>query len=963
MKLAQWAYLPVTLVALSAAQSQNSMSPSRLLFKNYTTHDGLPDTRVAPIMQDSKGYLWFGTQAGLTRYDGREFKTFGGAKDIPGIFGRSICEDHTGAIWFAYTGFAGGGLLRYVDGMVTEFPQVLEALGGEAGAVVEDDEHALWVGSSKGLIRMVAEDSGRSTWRIESFPDFTASALFADADRHVWLATSAGALYVYDGKRLSQKLTDLSPSIRPYAIYQTRNKELWVGGIFGAARMSETTIQRFDTTHGLPARGVWCFAEDNYGNFWVGTADGLYRMYRNGKEAVFRKEQSYGDDIVYDMCLDAEGNLWFASDPGIRKLLAADLVLHFPHEHSLATAGFGPIAQQPDGTLLFGSRNVGLFALRGSHLIPGSRMQPLSSYTFLSIFPESHGLTWFGMKSHPVLLQDGRITRLFLPDQTSIPLSVFCMRKTNAGKILLATNQGLKRVTESDTLASLQHPELDSLVVFDIVQTTGPDEQYMLGTNRGLRLVGLDNDRITDVRRAGLEGVLVYALLRDRKSRLWCGTDGAGLALIEHESLTFYTRDDGLAGNRVFALAQDSLGLIWIGTSSGLSQFDGKSFRTFTHSEGFGEIGLHGLLTDREGFVWVSSFPGISKLRPVKFFKSNRPPPVYIADMRVDTAHVIRAERVELEPNPAVITFRYVGLSFTDEANVRYRYKLDGFDRDWSPPVTQREIRYTHLSSGSYTFMVIARSADGVWSDEPAMISFRILPPVWARWWFIGGAAALLALIIYGLYRYRLARALELERTRSRIAMDLHDDIGASLTRISMMTEVAQRVSGTTTGELHGYLERIGETSRELIDALGDIVWSVNPAYDTLQDVIRRIVHFGEELCEARGMSFETVIAPDLERLTLSLERRRDLYLVFKEAITNAVRHSGADRLVFTIRSAPGSITMTLKDNGRSFVANAAPEGHGRRSMQERAERLGAELRQHSLPGEGTSVQLIFKTV
>lgn len=954
------AYALVVLLGLSTAQSQHSTSAARLLLKNYTTQDGLPDTRVAPIMQDSKGYLWFGTQAGLTRYDGREFRTFGGAKDIPGIFGRSICEDHRGAIWFAYTGFAGGGLLRYVDGTVTEFPGVVQALGGEAGAVVEDDEHALWVGSGKGLIRMVAEDSGRHKWNIESFPDFNASALFADADRHVWIATFAGALYVYDGKRWTQKLANLNPPIRPYAIYQTRSKELWVGGIFGAARMSATTIQRFDTTHGLPARGVWCFAEDKHGNFWVGTTDGLYRMQREGQAIAFRKEHSFGNGIVYDMCLDAEGNLWFASDPGVRKLLAADLVLHFPHEEVLATPGFGPIAQQPDGTILFGSRNVGLFALRGPHLIPGSRMQPPSSYTFLSIYPESPGRTWFGMKSYPVLVQDGRATRLLFPDQTTIPLSVFCIQKTKAGRILLATNQGLKRVTGSDTLASLQHPELDSLVVFDIVQATGPGEQYMLGTNRGLRLVGLDNDRITNVRRAGLEGVLVYALLRDRENRLWCGTDGAGLALLDEEHLTFYTRDSGLAGNRIFALAEDSLGLLWIGTSSGLSQFDGRSFRSFTHSEGFGEIGLHGLLADRDGYLWVSSFPGISRLRPVRFFKSSRPPPVYIADMQVDTARVRSAEPIELDPNPAVIAFRYVGLTFIDEANVRYRYKLEGFDRDWSLPITQREIRYTHLGSGSYTFMVLARSADGVWSDRPATISFTILPPVWARWWFITGAAAIIVLSAYGVYRYRLAKALELERTRSRIAMDLHDDIGASLTRISMMTEVARRMSQAN--DLQQYLDRIGETSRELIDSLGDIVWSVNPRYDSLQDVIRRIVHFGEELCEAGRISFETVIAPDLEKLTLSLERRRDLYLVLKEAITNAVRHSGADRLVFTIRSTPGSITMTLNDNGRSFAANAATEGHGRRSMHERAERLGAELQQHSHPGEGTTVRLVFKT-
>lgn len=402
-------YLLASVLAVSGSRSQEHKPLSRLLLKNYTTSDGLPDTRVAPIMQDTKGYFWLGTQAGLTRYDGKEFRTFGGAKDIPGIFGRSICEDHRGAIWFAYTGFARGGLLRFFNGTVEEFPLVSDALGGHPGAVVEDSEEAIWVGSDYGLIRLFANDSNATSWRVESLP-LSALALFVDADRRVWVGTSGGDLYMYKSGTLTRKASGLLPNIRPYAIYQSRHNDLWVGGIFGAALIGNAGVQRFDTTHGLPARGVWCFAEDSYDNFWVGTANGLYRMWRDGQSVTFRQEPSFGNGIVYDMHRDAEGNLWFASDPGLRKLLAADFVLHLPHESLLTTPGFGPIAQQPDGTLLFGSRNMGVFGLQGEQLIPGSRMKPLSPFTFLSIFPESPGRTWFGMKSYPPILQAGRVS-------------------------------------------------------------------------------------------------------------------------------------------------------------------------------------------------------------------------------------------------------------------------------------------------------------------------------------------------------------------------------------------------------------------------------------------------------------------------------------------------------------------------------------------------------------------------
>ncbi len=935
----------------------------RLLTKDYGTQDGLPDSRVAPIIQDREGYLWFGTQAGLTRYDGEEFETFGGAKDIPGIFGRSICEDHRGGMWFAYTGFARGGLLRYFDGAITEFTTVTGLLGGTAGTLVEDSEGNIWVGSGTGLIRMRAEDTTWSSWQMEAMPNLNAVALFVDREKRLWVGTAGGELYVNENGNFTRIATNLLPSIRPYAIYQARGNELWVGGIFGAARIVSGAVQRFDTTHGLPRRGVWCFAEDMVGNFWVGTADGLYRLKRMGTAVRFQKEGSFGDAVVYDMCLDAEGNLWLASDPGLRKLLAADFVLHFPNEHLLASQGFGPIAQQPDGTLLFGSRNAGVFALRGSRLIPGSHMRPTTTFTVLSIFPETSGRTWYGMKSHVPILQQGQRSIPLRVNPSDIALSIFSIVKTSSGGVLLGSNQGLKRVADGDSLADLSHPALDSLVIFDIVRTGSASEQYWMATNKGLRLIELAGDSITRMDSFAPDETIVYVLLRDGDGRLWCGTDGLGVVLIDGKMLTRYTRDDGLAGNRVLALAQDSLGSIWIGTSSGLSVFDGKSFRTFTHDEGFGEIGLHGLLVDRDRFVWVSNFPGISKLQPMKFFKSARPPPVYIADMQVDTLHYAEAEDIELGPGPAVIAFRYEGLSFTDEANVRYRYKLEGYDYDWSPPVTQREVRYTHLGSGVYTFRVIARSADGVWSEKPATIAFTILPPLWARWWFITGAAALFAFALYAAYRYRLAKVLELERTRSKIAMDLHDDIGASLTRISMMTEVAQRVVHGQTRELGDYLVRIGETSRELIDALGDIVWSVDPRRDTLQDVIRRLVHFGEEMCDARGIAFETAIAHDLDKLSISLERRRDLLLLFKEAITNAVRHSGAERVVFSVQQAEKGIVIAVDDNGRGLSLAAPGEGHGLTSMRERARQLGVELTTTSGPECGTRVEVMLKTV
>ncbi|MBM2840040.1 MAG: Histidine kinase protein [Bacteroidetes bacterium] len=943
---------------------------SQHILKDYTTQDGLPDSRVAPIMQDSKGYMWFGTHAGLTRYDGNEYVNFTRAKDIPGIFGRDIAEDHTGAIWFAFTGVNEGGLIRIWNSETTDFSREKELLGTQVFCVVEDDEHAIWAGTDLGLMRIRFLDETRRSWQIDSFPNVHASALYKDWKGKLWIASHP--LYTYSNGRFEPALNVIGPvlrsSIRSYAMAETKTGELWAGGYGGALRIVKDTIQFFSTTEGLPERGVWSFCEDNDGNFWVGTMHGLYRAVRTGASYRFVKEQSFGDAVVYDILLDREGNVWLASSPGLRKLIASDLLVGFPGSDILATPGFGPIHQSPDGTIYFGSRTTGLYLLRNHKILSGAQVEPLESRTFTAIFSESRTRTWFGLRGGGAYMKDGkRVDHKDIED--GLPSSdVHSFARTRTGDVLCGTSAGLSLIRPDGSVHALRNPAVDGLTIFDIKAIPTDSlhrsiEQFLLATNQGAMFMRLSNGKIESI-----EGIprfsnsIIYEVLIDSRKIMWFGTDGEGLIRFDGVGFTSFTKDEGIVGNRVYALAEDSIGYIWVGTSSGLSQFDGSSFRNFRYEQGFGEIGLHGLMVDRDGYLWVSSFPGVVKIRPRKFFKSNHAPPIYISDMQVDTLHFGDGQEVELPSNSAVLTFRYAGLSFTDESNVRYKYKLDGFDEDWSQPVTHREVRYTHLAGGSYTFKVVARSSDGVWSAQPASISFSILPPVWARWWFIAGFILAISGAAYSLYRYRLEKALQLERTRSRIAMDLHDDIGSSLTRISVLSEVAQRQTDGELSKRAETLERIGETARELIDSLGDIVWSVDPRHDDLQNVIRRIVEFAQEVCEAKGIVFETDIGARFDQTRLTLDQRRDLFLLLKEAINNVVRHSQAHRLRFVVKRTEEKAVLELIDDGVGYVLNGEGSGHGLFSMKERSRRAGVSLAIDSSPGKGVTTTVELKT-
>ncbi len=719
-----------------------------MMLKDYTTQEGLPDSRVAPIAQDSEGYMWFGTQGGLARYDGQTFQRMTGADDIPGIFGRSMAVDHQGGLWFACSGFENGKIMRVYRGSVTTFPSIAAFSSDQPVSIVEDSARCIWCATGSRLFR-VRFTGGYAVAHIDKFLTPGVTSLLVARDGTLWCG--GNGVWTYRNGAFTDELGGVATGenflVRPYGMYESFSGDIWAGGHGGLVRISGSTRTFFSQRDGLPAKGIWSLQEDHEGNFWVGTAEGLYRAIVHGADVTFRREPSFGNSIVYDICLDREGNVWFASAPGVRKLLASDLLVSFPGEDVLSTPGFGPITQLRDGSIIFGSRNSGLYKLTNGRLTFGESVPPFTSLTYTSICTGAGSAVWFGLKFGGAYRLDGGHLAHYGPAEGLPSPHVYALAGLPGDDMLLGTGSGLC-ITRGGRLHRLSHTGVDSLVIFDI-HVLPPDEggrtSVWLATNHGLVAATIDRDSIVTVfppvADSRTASSILYKIFQNRAGVFWFATDGNGLLRWDGSSLLQYTSDDGLAGNRVYAIAEDSVGTMWIGTSSGLSQFDGSSFRSFRYEDGFEEIGLNGLLTDRAGRLWVSSLPGIKCLEPHRYYKSGLPPPISITRITVDTSLVQPSRNFDISPDHAVITFHYAGLSFTDEEDVRYRYHLNGFDAEWSPPVKAREVRYTHLPPGSYTFEVVARSRDNVWSPLPAAVSFTVLPPLWARWWFLTLAA------------------------------------------------------------------------------------------------------------------------------------------------------------------------------------------------------------------------------
>ena len=374
---------------------------------------------------------------------------------------------------------------------------------------------------------------------------------------------------------------------------------------------------------------------------------------------------------------------------------------------------------------------------------------------------------------------------------------------------------------------------------------------------------------------------------------------------------------------------------------------------------------VHSAFRDQEGTLWFGTGRGLSRFVPGGAEPKRSPPAVFVTGLSVEGAPqalpVAGARKVTLPDLPSgrgQVHISFVSPMAWEADTIRYEYRLEGASGEWSPEASERSVDFANLAPGRYRFSVRAVAADGTRSTVPASVEFGVLAPVWRRGWSLAIAATIAALTAWAGFRYRLRNLLALERVRTRIAADLHDDIGSSLSRIAILSEVVKRQTAEGGAESQRFLTEIAESSRELVDSMGDIVWSIDPRRDNLQHLLARIGHFAESVLGAQGIQWTLDVPSDPDRLRLTPEQRRGVYLVLKEAIANAVRHSGCRTLGIRVTVGPDRLSAEVFDDGTGIPPPPAPRGRGLANMESRALEIGAAIRVSSRPGGGTVVRL-----
>ncbi len=983
---------------------------SHLPIRTYTTVDGLARDHVLAIAQDSHGFLWFGTAEGLSRFDGYRFTNYRVEQGLPSNFVADFLETKGGVYWIATSGGlcrfdpAGAGRSRFVRtplgaaGKETA-PSVLYedpsggvwcgSTSGEGGlyrldtktgpfrrldlgmadpavtAILVDRRGALWVGGTDVVLRRDADGTTKRFGAAEGLANAYVMALVEDRGGRVWIGTRTG-LYRAEAaadprappRVRAYGVRDGLPAPRVESLLETSDGTLWVGTTKGLARWvpgegaGGGEFESYTLAQGLTARTVGALAEDRDGNLWVGTfGSGAMKVARNGfttfteadgaPEATALVETREGEVCIVH---GTESGLDLACFDGRR---FARISPRWPGTISYFGWGRAQIAAEDRAGEWWFATGQGLCRFAAVRRIEDlARAQPVAVYTerdglagdnVFRVFPDSRDDVWIGTigtgsKDGLAILErdTGRVRAFTAADGLPLHPAPTAFAEDRSGDVWVGLFHG-----------GLARRRAGRFTVF------GPAE--------------------------GIAGT-VRQIFVDSKGRLWIGTSEGLIRLDEpsreRPAFVRYDTSNGLSSIDVAAVAEDSAGRLYAATGRGIDRFEPEAsgpgrIRHYTAADGIAPGELQLALRDRYGALWFSTPLGVSRFVPVPD-RPRAPPPVLVTGLAVggvpqpiSDLGASAVAGLELRQTPLRVDF--VGLGFSPGEALRYQYRLDGADADWGPPTDQRTVVYASLAPGRYRFRVRAVASEGAASPEPASVEFLVLPPVWRRGWFLAIAGAAAALAITSLHRARLSRLLAVANLRTRIATDLHDDIGASLSQIAILSEVARRGADGAADRNATTLSDIAGISRELVDSMSDIVWAINPEHDRASDLSHRMRRFATDLLGGQGIALGFRSSAPENDPRIGANARRQVYLVFKEAIHNLTRHSGARRADVELSVTHESVVLTVADDGRGFDPAAPFEGNGLSSMRRRAREAGGTLTIASALGEGTRVTLAVR--
>jgi ligand-binding sensor domain-containing protein/signal transduction histidine kinase len=954
----------------------------------------LKHARIEHVFVDAAGTLWVNTYDGsLTSLrDGVFRHEWGGSGAIE--FEAFLAESRVDRATFVLD--RGAVIRRSFTSAIREW-DILRPPGSElvplfardaSGVVwIRSIDHRLWRLSDRAL--EPAATDGLVGTRIQ--------CIASDASGRIWVGTDAEVAVFEDGRFRTMTPTNGESRLDVSLLFFTRDGGHWVVANGRARKARDRAwIWADEIGRGLtgPYRQSINALEDRGGGVWfTHYGKGVLHVRSTGRARWITSADGLPGNRVKFGLEDREGNIWLAVDRGglVRLRDAQFHVLTITDGHSRSPVS--SIAEGADGAIWIGSMGGGLQRYRGDAITRFALPTATAGGFVFSVFPDERGRVWLSADEEDLFYFDGEAVRRSPASVHGIKTMLVDRREglwlgTKTGLFLL-TDDGMRAFGPED---GFERRDVRALA-------SGSDGSVWIGSGDGT-IYQWQNGRLTPLR-AGDAGTRypVWSLLAGDERTVWAGTFRGGLLRLRGGRFTRYTTKEGLPSNIICQVLEDGSGHLWIGSSNGIFRVAKNSIDAFDRravasipvvnygrSDGLPTLECSGNYQPsawraRNGRLWFATSKGIVSIDPNLPTLDAPPPRVILEELRLDQETVaLRAASndaangsaepaLQIASGPHRLEFRYTGVSFSTPDQVRFRYRLEGLEQGWIDAGIQRSAQYSYLPPGDYRFRVAASHGDGRWSTDEVALAFRVLPHFSETWWF--RASVMLAALVFvaGTVRYvsmkRLRRKLDrlefqqaLERDRGRIARDIHDDLGAGLTQITLLSELARR---EPVAEMHGHLGQISDTARELTLAVDEIVWAVNSRHDTLEGLVTYVCQFAQQYLTVAGIQCRLDMPAQFQPLRLTSDVRHNVFLAVKEVLNNIVKHAHAREVWLRLAQDRAGFTLVVEDDGQGF-ARGRDFGQGLHNLQDRLSGIGGRCHVASEPGSGTRVELRVET-
>jgi len=974
------------LLGLLLAHGADADGPREFLIQNWTRDNGLPGNTVTAVAQTPEGYLWVGTLGGLARFDGMRFLNMD-LRQTAGVSQRAVVAlytDRGGNLWI---GTQDGALVRYRQGKFTVYtPPSRQTADRPVRRLVEAGDDALWLLNFEGaLYRWVDGVFHPAAERSDLV------ALVGDRAGGLWAAARSELFRREGGGLASVWNSGREPGFQPEVLTPARAGGCWVAG--------NGSLRRFDAGRWRETRGavpdnqpaLSGLLEDAEGSLWLSSyGGGVSRLDRDGAVRRLTRETGLPSNLVRCLFADREGNLWAGLEgKGLARIRKPPFASYGPAE-GLSSEAILCACEGQDSEVWLGTNGDGVQQVIAGQVRQYGAREGLTNQFVWSLLRDRAGRLWAGTWGGGLFRMEGERFVRAVPELDA-DAAVLALHEDARGTLWLGQRKISARqidALEGGRRRTYEIPgDLPRIDVRTIAET--PDGSLWFGTmENGLLRYRDGVFERCDVQQ-GLPPGAIATLSLDDAGVLWVAVAGAGLLRWEQGRFAPASGTRQLLGDNVNQITDDGLGYLWCGLDNGIIRLKADSLRDsppgtnphlewqrFSKADGLpgNECSGSGFRA-RDGRLWFPTATGVAVI-DARQVTVEPPPPVVIEEALLagnpflgGTGRAKSGDTLKIPPGSGQLDIGFAALSFTAPERLRFRYHLVGRPDSLVEAGSARVARYSYLPPGKYEFQVTACHEGGPWNETWATLPFEVLPHYWETWWFrlvalglLAGAAALTARLVVTRRLHRRMAALEqqraLEAERSRIAQDLHDDLGTSLTEIHFLSTAAGS-SASSPAEVKASLEGISDKSLELVTALDEIVWAVNPKNDSLRNLVNYLCLFAQDYLRPTSVQCRLDVPPGLPDLPLNSEQRHTLFLATKEALANAAKHSAASELWLRLALQDSRLRLRLEDNGRGFDAAAVrPDRNGLKNIGVRMEKLGGRGVVRSVVGQGTRVEL-----